>query len=63
MKNKEWREIQTTRPMNKEYSSLLDINYDTGFKYIAFTQSTATKPIAYFNLGGASITDADGWVD
>jgi len=62
MKNKEWREIQTTRPMNKEYSSLLDINYDTGFKYIAFTQSTATKPIAYFNLGGASITDADGWV-
>lgn len=62
MKNKEWREIQTTRPMNKEYSSLLDINYDTGFKYISFSQNNSTKPIAYFNLGGASITDSNGWV-
>lgn len=62
MKNKEWREIQTTRPINKQYESLLDINYDTGFKYIAFTQSLSTKTIAYFNLGGASITDENGWV-
>ncbi|AQW88755.1 putative structural protein [Erwinia phage pEa_SNUABM_50] len=62
MKNKEWREIQTTRPVNKQYESLLDINYDSGVKYIAFTQSTPTKTIAYFNLGGASITDSDGWV-
>ena len=62
MKNKEWREIQTTRPINKQYESLLDINYDTGMKYIAFTQSTPTKTIAYFNLGGSSITDSDGWV-
>lgn len=63
MKNKEWREIQTTRPMNKEYSSLLDINYDTGFKYISFSQLSSTKTVAYFNLGGASITDSNGWVN
>lgn len=62
MKNKEWREIQTTRPVNKQYESLLDINYDTGRKYIAFSQSTSTKTIAYFNLGGASTTSSDGWV-
>lgn len=62
MKNKEWREIQTTRPVNKQYESLLDINYDSGVKYISFTKSTPTKTIAYFNLGGASITDANGWV-
>lgn len=62
MKNKEWREIQTTRPINKQYESLLDINYDTGVKYIAFTQGTPTKTISFFNLGGASETDADGWV-
>ncbi|AMM43796.1 virion structural protein [Pectobacterium phage vB_PcaM_CBB] len=62
MKNKEWREIQTTRPINKQYESLLDINYDTGVKYISFTQGTPTKTIAYFNLGGASTTDANGWV-
>lgn len=62
MKNKEWREIQTTRPVNKQYESLLDINYDTGTKYIAFTQSTPTKTIAYFNSGAASTTDSDGWV-
>jgi len=62
MKNKEWREIQTTRPVNKQYESLLDINYDTGKKYIEFTRNTSTKTIAYFNLGGASITDSDGWV-
>ncbi|AFC21675.1 virion structural protein [Cronobacter phage vB_CsaM_GAP32] len=62
MKNKEWREIQTTRPINKQYESLLDINYDTGTKYIAFTQDVPTKTISFFNLGGASITDANGWV-
>lgn len=62
MKNKEWREIQTTRPVSKQYESLLDINYDTGTKYIAFTQATPTKTIAYFNIGAASITDSDGWV-
>lgn len=62
MKNKEWREIQTTRPINKQYESLLDINYDTGTKYIAFTQSTPTKTVAYFNLGGASTMDSNGVV-
>lgn len=62
MKNKEWREIQTTRPINKQYESLLEINYDTGSKYIAFTQGTPTKTISFFNLGGTSITDSNGWV-
>ncbi len=62
MKNKEWREIQTTRPLNKQYESLLDINYDINQKYISFTQTTPTKTVAFFNLGGASITDESGWV-
>ena len=61
MKNKEWREIQTSRPENKEYSTLLDINYDTGKKYIEFTQSVSTKPLAYFNMGGTSQVDEDNW--
>lgn len=61
MKNKEWREIQTSRPENKEYSSLLDINYDLGKKYIEFTQSESTKTLAYFNLGGGSKVDSDNW--
>lgn len=61
MKNKEWREIQTTRPINKEYESLLDIQYDTGTNYIRFSQATPTKTIAYFNNGGAAVTDANGW--
>lgn len=61
MKNKEWREIQTKRPESKEYSSLLDINYDLGTQYIQFSQATSTKPVAYFNLGGAAIVDSNGW--
>lgn len=61
MKNKEWREIQTSRPVNKEYSSLLDINYDPNVKYIAFSQSVSTKVISYFNLGGIAETSSDGW--
>lgn len=61
MKDKEWREIQTIRPQNKEFESLLDINYDTNVKYISFTQSNSTKPVAYFNIGGASIVDPDGY--
>ncbi|AXC39360.1 UNVERIFIED_ORG: hypothetical protein [Escherichia phage CMSTMSU] len=61
MKNKEWREIQTSRPENKEYSTLLDINYDTGKKYIEFTQSNSTKPLAYFNMGGTSQVDSNNW--
>lgn len=61
MKDKEWREIQTTRPQNKQFESLLDINYDTGTKYISFTQSTATRPVAYFNVGGASLVDNAGY--
>lgn len=61
MKDKEWREIQTVRPQNKQYESLLDINYDTGTKYISFTQSTPTKPVAYFNVGGASFVDPSGY--
>lgn len=61
MKDKEWREIQTTRPQNKQFESLLDINYDTGQKYVSFTQSTPTRPISYFNIGGASIVDSAGY--
>lgn len=61
MKDKEWREIQTIRPQNKEYESLLDINYDDGQKYISFTQSNSTKPVAYFNIGGAATVDSNGW--
>lgn len=61
MKDKEWREIQTTRPQNKQYEALLDINYDTGTKYISFSQSASTKPVSYFNVGGASILDADNY--
>lgn len=61
MKDKEWREIQTSRPLNKQYESLLDINYDTGTKYIAYTQSNSTKPVAYFNVGGASTVDSSGY--
>ena len=61
MKNKEWREIQTTRPLNKQYEALLDIQYDPGTSYITFSQSTPSRIIAYFNNGGASTTDASGW--
>lgn len=61
MKNKEWREIQTSRPVNKEYSSLLDINYDPNVKYIQFTQAQSTKVISYFNIGGIAETSSDGW--
>ena len=61
MKNKEWREIQTSRPKNKQYETLLDINYDTGKKYIAFSQSNSSKPIAYFNDGGGIMTNQDGY--
>lgn len=61
MKNKEWREIQTTRPINKQYEALLDIQYDAGTNYISFTQASPTRTLAYFNNGGASITDAAGW--
>lgn len=61
MKDKEWREIQTSRPQNKQYEALLDINYDSGTKYIAFNQSISTKPISYFNVGGASTVDANGY--
>lgn len=61
MKNKEWREIQTKRPESKEYSNLLDINYDLGTQYIQFTQDTSTKPVTYFNLGGVATVDANGW--
>lgn len=61
MKNKEWREIQTSRPKNKQYETLLDINYDIGKKYIAFTQSNSNKPIAFFNDGGGITTDSAGY--
>lgn len=61
MKNKEWREIQTTRPVNKQYESLLDINYDTGKQYIAFDQSQSNKTIAFFNDGGGITTSTDGF--
>lgn len=61
MKNKEWREIQTTRPIDKQYESLLDIEYDTGTNYISFTQAQNKKTISFFNNGGAAITDAAGW--
>lgn len=60
MKDKEWREIQTTRPLNKQYERLLDINYDTNTKYIQYTQNNSTKPVAYFNVGGAPLVDASG---
>jgi len=61
MKDKEWREIQTSRPQNKQYEALLDINYDSGTKYVAFSQSASTKPISYFNVGAASLVDEDGY--
>lgn len=61
MKDKEWREIQTSRPQNKQYESLLDINYDTGTKYISYTQSTPVRPVAYFNVGAASDVDNAGY--
>lgn len=61
MKDKEWREIQTTRPLNKQYERLLDINYDDNVNYIAFTQTTSTKPVAYFNVGGSSTVDPNGY--
>lgn len=61
MKDKEWREIQTTRPLNKQFERLLDINYDTNTKYIEFSQSNSTKPVAYFNIGGSSIVDDNGY--
>ena len=62
MRNKEWRTILTTLPDNKQHNSLLDINYDEGTRYIAFTQQNSTKIIGFFNNGGASVIDADGWV-
>lgn len=61
MKDKEWREIQTTKPLNKQFERLLDINYDPNAKYIEFTQSSATKTIAYFNVGGSSTVDSNGY--
>lgn len=61
MKDKEWREIQTTRPTNKELSSLLDINYDLGKKYIAFSQSNSVKDVTFFNSGGALNTTENGY--
>lgn len=61
MKDKEWREIQTSRPQNKQFESLLDINYDAGTKYISYTQGTPTRPVAYFNVGGASEVDSAGY--
>lgn len=61
MKNKEWREVQTSRPSNKQYESLLDINYDTGKKYIAFSQGNTSKTLAYFNDGGGISTTTDGY--
>lgn len=61
MKDKEWREIQTSRPQNKQFESLLDINYDDGTNYISFTQSSATRPVSYFNVGAASMVDAAGY--
>lgn len=61
MKDKEWREIQTTRPQNKQFESLLDIQYDPGTKYVSFTQSQNTKPISYFNVGAASDVNEFGY--
>lgn len=61
MKDKEWREIQTTRPQNKQYETLLDINYDDNTKYISYTNANSSKPVAYFNVGGASKVDSAGW--
>ena len=61
MKDKEWREIQTQRPQNKQFERLLDINYDPTKKYIQYTQSTSTKPVAYFNVGGAPFVDGNGY--
>lgn len=61
MKNKEWREIQTSRPKNKQFESLLDINYDVNKKYIAFTQNTPSKTVAFFNDGGGIFTTVDGY--
>lgn len=62
MKNKEWREIQTIRPHYKQYESLLDINYDTGKNYIAYTANNSSKPVSYFNSGGASQSDSNGYI-
>lgn len=53
MKNKEWREIQTIRPTDKQYEKLLDIEYDTGKNYVSFTASKPSKAISYFNYGAA----------
>lgn len=61
MKDKEWREIQTTRPSNKQYERLLDINYDSGAKFISYTQTTSTKTVSYFNVGGAPLVDSNGF--
>lgn len=61
MKDKEWREIQTTRPLNKEYDSLLDINYDLNKKYIQFDRATPSKDICFFNNGGSFSVDANGF--
>ena len=61
MKDKEWREIQTTRPQNKQYERLLDINYDLNQKYIEYNQATSTKPVAYFNVGGAPFVNSGGF--
>lgn len=62
MKNKEWREIQTTKPIDKQYESLLDINYDPNKKYIAFTTATSKKPISFFNKGGTALVDDKGYM-
>lgn len=61
MRDKEWREIQTTRPVNKQFERLLDINYDPGKKYIQFDSNTPVKPIVFFNNGAAELPLPEGY--
>ena len=63
MKNKEWREIQTIRPVDKQYEKLLDIEYDAGKKYVSFTSGVPTKAVAYFNAGAAINPLDNGYFD
>lgn len=62
MRNKEWREIQTIRPINKEYESLLDILYDPTKTYISFTPQTSSKNVSIFNSGSAAMSDVNGFM-
>lgn len=62
MRNKEWREIQTARPKNKEFETLLDILYDTGKTYISYTATNSTKNVSIFNSGSAGKSDASGYM-